>query len=1342
MLNRIVKQIHPVDKDASEPVRKPFAEVIEEFPNVILLGDPGTGKTHLFQNAAEYENGLFKESSDYIRLRTLIPKDQILYVDGLDEHRASHKNIDAMTALIEAMVENRPSHFRLSCRSTEWLGSTDLTALEAYFDVAGGQDYAVVELEALTDEEIDSVLTALNVEDTETFRSNAVSRGVGFLLERPQTLQMLVETVKQGAWPSTKAELFENATSIMVGEHNTQHLDHSEKSFTEQELVDCAGHVCSALLIAGKKEIIVSSRRSDDIPHYQDITISDKDLLQTVLKSKAFLITDSDVRTVRFQHRTLAEYLGAKWLHRMIVDGKLTLQKCICLLCVDGFPVSELRGLYAWLTYLLYDERAQLIKYDPYGVLAYADCTSFPAGHRTFLLEALVKLSEKAPWFKGGYETSDLSLRGLSAPDMEASFAQILSSGNHEMIGLVLDAISLGPVIPGLETCLSEFFTDRTKRFPPRFRAGQAIMNKIPGGDKKLSDLTRGLPAVKENIKLKYSIISEYYSQCFSHQDLVKVTKDFLRFPDIGTIYGLWDLHEKIPLGHLDTILDQFAAFDEVDGFQRRRHFEDLFANLLTKALSNIENIPIATLWTWLRSFAKYHDWTYQRDPFKGVQNYLKSNQDLVFDLFTYSFEDWDHGASKSYWFIFKTAVFHTHDDNRIAQYAIDYLDEPSIPAKQREEMFIILMFIIYSMDPINDDLVQRTIALGESDPDLSECYKIRKSAKVHLDQELVEIINDRRRKREENNNQHRRELVEHIDSIRGGDPIGWLGHLGMVYYCQCRDLNKEASPKERIGEFYGNQYVEPIIEGLKRYIKRNDIISTDEVLDLHIKGKYQRIWFAILAGLEESFSENSDLNAYPESLFETALIIRFLFHWRDKIKVPAWETALFETKPDMVTKVCTKAIIRQGAGQHQDTYILGVLCEDERLSDYRKSAARQILYAVPHLEGYAIRRLIEIVIDSLPSEERRELIRHGLSPYTVMRDARSTWYSFAFVFAFELYSDRIIKYAQGNSPALTALFDTLNWALNHETIDVSIEQLVFFVKLLGRQFPRIAFESGMGNDKTGQWENSRVVTKGIDLIAGMTSPQATRALEELLEDDNLKSYTIDFNRALEQHRILCRQKRYDQPTWQDTLSILTGAATDHVPSLWAMTKETLKEVERKVRFGTTDIYKRFWNEDQYSRITTPKVEESCRDVLIDLLRPFYSPHGIRLEPEGHMASDKRADIIIYNGHDQKMPIELKRDIHDDIWTACEDQLKRMYARDPESQGYGLYGVFWLGTNKDRKIATPPKGIAVPKTAQELEESLKTLIKPEDRHRLGVFVLDVTIPFPTKKGAGRLHQKG
>jgi hypothetical protein len=75
---------------------------------------------------------------------------------------------------------------------------------------------------------------------------------------------------------------------------------------------------------------------------------------------------------------------------------------------------------------------------------------------------------------------------------------------------------------------------------------------------------------------------------------------------------------------------------------------------------------------------------------------------------------------------------------------------------------------------------------------------------------------------------------------------------------------------------------------------------------------------------------------------------------------------------------------------------------------------------------------------------------------------------------------------------------------------------------------------------------------------------------------------------------------------------------------------------------------------------------------------------------EGLHADGKKADFkvtSIVHGRSLSIPIEAKKGSSDDLWTAIDGQLIPRYTRDPDSQGHGIFIVFWFGKTK-----RPPRG--------------------------------------------------
>lgn len=90
-----------------------------------------------------------------------------------------------------------------------------------------------------------------------------------------------------------------------------------------------------------------------------------------------------------------------------------------------------------------------------------------------------------------------------------------------------------------------------------------------------------------------------------------------------------------------------------------------------------------------------------------------------------------------------------------------------------------------------------------------------------------------------------------------------------------------------------------------------------------------------------------------------------------------------------------------------------------------------------------------------------------------------------------------------------------------------------------------------------------------------------------------------------------------------------------------------------------------------------------------------------------------------------KLPIEIKRDDHDKIWSAAEKQLEKQYTRDPASEGNGIYLLFWFD---GKGMAKPPKGIEKPLNAEDLKKAIDLVIPERSQGLIESLVIDVSVP--------------
>ncbi len=134
-----------------------------------------------------------------------------------------------------------------------------------------------------------------------------------------------------------------------------------------------------------------------------------------------------------------------------------------------------------------------------------------------------------------------------------------------------------------------------------------------------------------------------------------------------------------------------------------------------------------------------------------------------------------------------------------------------------------------------------------------------------------------------------------------------------------------------------------------------------------------------------------------------------------------------------------------------------------------------------------------------------------------------------------------------------------------------------------------------------------------------------------------------------------------------------------------------------------------------------PKHEEHCRDALLSDLRQML-PEDVNAQPEGQYKGDRRSDIRVDYNAAFHVPIEIKKNTHSDLWSAMHDQLIRYYCSDPDTDGFGIYLVFWFGSLLTKK--TPNGGI--PDGPDELREQLLATLSAEDARKIAVSVVDVS----------------
>ena len=185
----------------------------------------------------------------------------------------------------------------------------------------------------------------------------------------------------------------------------------------------------------------------------------------------------------------------------------------------------------------------------------------------------------------------------------------------------------------------------------------------------------------------------------------------------------------------------------------------------------------------------------------------------------------------------------------------------------------------------------------------------------------------------------------------------------------------------------------------------------------------------------------------------------------------------------------------------------------------------------------------------------------------------------------------------------------------------------------------------------------------------------------------------------------------------------LNSSSPANAADLVGLTLDALDKLADDIRKGPASAWRQYWDwNGKPRRPSKPKPENDCRDVLLSGLATVLEKYQVDAQPEGHYADDRRADIRISYGSNLAIPIEIKRNLHIDLWSGITEQLVPKYTRDPKSDGYGIYLVFWFGA--EYMGAVSPEG-GTPQNPTELKDLLEKQLDPELSKRIHVVVIDV-----------------
>lgn len=1332
-VDRLVKIVAPTDLDVL-PDR--FSECLG-FETVVLLGDPGSGKSHLFREYAAASGAQILSVRDFLNMPIgRIRKGDALFLDGLDEQRSGSHDANVVNAVVSRLWEVMPSRLRISCRAADWLAASDLATFRSLLSELGG--FVVASLQPMTADEQLVMLGSLREADPAGFLSEARSRGVEAMLGNPQTLLMLRELVLASQWPSSRLDLFESSVRLMLSEHGADRAPSESTDLSAEELLPIAGLICAVRLIADISEISLSASSADKRrPSYRAIDPDNPQRVLAALQRRLFVYSGA-AHSVDYVHRTVAEFAAATYIAGQLLTGA-SVRRIMEMLTIGNVPATELRGLCGWLAVMAPQLSDALFAADPLGVLLYADVNDLPVGRKRALLGALEARARVDPSFHNALWDESFALGSLVSVELIPEIAQGLRGPNESYRYLLLKCLASGPPLSDLREDLREILAMESRGYGERHFALLALLNRGSQGIATAAGVLAGLS--KGDVRVRAEIIE----RC--HEYIVDVTSaavDLLvdcRNDESGISGLLYGVPEALSPSDLHKVLNQYSELarnlqkaSRKDGSWEVLRFIQV---AVAKCLALAEPATGAEVVKWMRAARSSDPYGYSGNS-PHLNALLKSDEKLARDMMRVALDEAleaDETAVYSAYHEIQELFAGPFPHEVLIDVLFDGVKQGDTRPKARASQYALALQVASG----SESTASRYWALYDwADVDVSLlAVREQETACVVPEWRLRDAVRQKTAEKERENSwwKAREGFLQSKGVIQTGAHRGWMGAIANVYFGLYSDLDHVGTPLERLEKVYGLDCATVAIDGLKEFVRRGDAdICLEHIVEVAAEEKYYVWWYAIVAGLDELSKDEVCTERIAEPMLLAAVAVDCVhptFNKDGSTTTPAkhvWLDQIWARKPQLAVRAY--AALAHQSFRNKSKVLKGVheLTNATGVSAHVTPVVTGLLREFPACELYGLRNLLTYAIKHVPQEALAEIASAAVHREDV-RDQPAAHAMWLATCLFATASNCID--VDGVSDDAQA---SLVWALRDLMGDcrsdsassrLSSGQLAYIARYIAKRFPRSEPpQDGWSGDRNS-WDATEAVGAAIGLLSGDPSADAGRTLASLQASPEFSSYSYLLGRAISDQRIARVDALYERPTFEVTLGALKSKCPASASDLRAHVMDLLEEVGRHVRHGNVDSYKRFWSENTYGKITTPKPEDSCRDALIDLLRWKLESCGFSVDPEGHMSLDKRCDIVVQKVG-VKAVLELKRDRHDEVWTAAVGQLDRFYTRDPEAGGFGILVVFWFGD--PRSCPAPPKGTPRPTSPSEMRDSLLRLIPESDRSRLDVYVLDVSSP--------------
>ena len=1281
----------------------------------VLLGEPGSGKSTTFAQAARAEGAMAVTARDFVEGEK--PRGKTLFIDAVEEYRIGEAGHDRLDQLVRAIKRARYKRWRLTCRT---LTPSDLNLIERTLG-----PFETWQLAPLDDLQQQAVLKSLGASHPSGVMQRVDDLAAGSLMGNPATLKLLYQTLDAATQPiESRGDLFSHATEAMAAGMNEDLPERPDRS-TPGAIVTAAEKASTVLMLSAREHLwMLGSNppqdgmvvRDDLLPAEVDIQAL-KDAVDTAMfrgEAGRFIPT----------HRMVSEYLAGRSLAAAVsaIDGApaaLPYGRAYALLCgADDSPAPALMGVFAWFVTCLAHgplrERALalLVEY-PEAILFQGDPAMLPPAHRQALLDAT---GRGDPWFLSSIQGAT-AIGGLAGLDMDTRFRDILHDANEtaHRRGMVLDAIAAGRRMPGLDADVEGIVADPMQPEWLRRRAIQTVVARAPKPNDALRRIVTRMAteAPKTAMTVKLQALTRLVGVDVNTAEAHAALKAYAGTGDGVMGYSrafTYALEHNPPADFFDSMIDvrkrvgQSRSYEVANGIER----------ILAAVIRTQRQAKAGDILRWLANAGFEED----EDPHEAVRCAIR---------------DWVKlragRAGKLFWALYKQSPERAYH----APLAWSRLVGGEVPTTVADEVFkslkaqkpgrkanqlAWLAYQLFGRFDAHNAVYWRLWKILKRRPDLTEVFEaLTVVPMTHWQVKQGRDKVERATKQDASADQDREWMSANIDKLRAGVAVHAL-EVAATHYSGHTDQG-HGYGRDRLVRWVGDEITEAITEGWTVVMSSFPLTWREQAED-EAKGSTAYANFLAAAWAEDRIARGLELG--PLSLDAGFALLRGYYvltgDHRDAVEVAGAE------------RIGRDAAGRKALLSYWDMVIAAKphdLPHSNVVMALKDGGAviRAFLKAHPDAKEPVLRTALGLAARSLTAADLTVLVEDALSSPGLPEEAKLIWRFVGFLLDPGQYEPDFANDLK--SAGIQSLLDRVNHGhliYGFDTLTASaIVRDRAIVQHLGPHY------APTENGTDSRDDMSQVVAGALKTIAETPTLEASSALAALAVAPGLTAWADLLKHHTARQKRARLQAMFTAPPPKVVAKALLAGPPATPADLRAVVREVLEDLAYRLQYDDTSGWQGFWNYPRDPEKQWPKIENDCRDLLLDRLRDRMLRFGVSANhafPEAQRRNSRRADILLIGEGAASLPIEAKRHLHDEIWTAGAEQLPD-YGRSPGTEGHGVYLVFWFGTEVG-SVPKRPKGLKAINSAEALQTALQERQPVELRPLIDIIVVDVSPP--------------